>query len=191
MLGTGCCALVRLFKRSVCLTGTAAVVGHAGGGGGDPRERLWLFMSPGNPCAHPTVARRVVCKTAPHGTPHGLHTEATQFCCEPQPHLPGLVCPGPHEVDVGVHTWPLPSPEDRKPGVGCNLKPTTDTTSSSTLQKLDAVGATTFTVRVIKLSLQCPRLLQHRACGLPGPEGVHCEALLLPPGTTSHGLLGH
>lgn len=137
-------------------------------GRGDPRERLWLFMSPSKSlCSSDSV-------------PVTRYPKATQCCCEPQPYLPGLGLLGPHKVDMGMHTRPLPSPEDKKPGVGCNLEPTTDTKSSSTLQKLEAVGATTFSVRVLQLSPTSGGL-QLSACALPscqwpGPVGEHAWA---------------
>lgn len=125
------------------------------------------------------------------------YPKATQCCYEPQAYLPGLGLLGPHKVDMGMHTRPLPSPEDKTPGVGCNLEPTTDTKSSSTLRKLEAVGATTFSVRVLQLSLNIGRAPAQsmRFALLPvaescGSARVGCRALL-SPGAALFGSLDH
>lgn len=137
----------------MCLAGTAAAVGHAGGGG-DLRERLQLFTPPRVPCAHLTAA------TGECGQAfHTIHQRPLHSAVSCSPTSRSGPVPGPHKVNKGVHTPPLPLPEDRKPGLGCDLKLTTDTKLSLTLQKLEAVDATTFTVKVIlKLSLPCPEV---------------------------------
>lgn len=122
------------------------------------------------------------------------HTKATQFCCEPQPHLPALACPGPREVDTGAHTRPLPSAEDKKPGVSSlGVQPKTYHRHHVVLNTSEARRCWCYHIHsqgYLKLSLQCPRLLQLRACGLQGPVGVGFGALVCSPGSTSHGLLG-
>lgn len=79
-------------KEMCVLAGTAVVVGHAGRGGGDPWERLRLFMSPSESlCSSDSM-------------PATWYSKATQCCYEPQPSLPGLGLPGPHKADNGMHT---------------------------------------------------------------------------------------
>lgn len=103
----------------MCLT---AVVGHAGGAwGGGPQTGYEFFMS----------SSKFLCSS--NGVPATWYPKATQCCCEPQPYLPDLGLLDSNKVDMGTHTRPLPSPEDKKPGVGCNLEPAIDTKSSSTL----------------------------------------------------------
>lgn len=69
----------------------------------------------------------------------------------------------------------LPSPEDKKPGVGCNLKPTTDSELSSILQKLETLVLQHSQSRLF-LNYVCnvPRLLQLElaVCPLLSPVGV-------------------
>lgn len=164
-------------------------------GGGDLRERLQLFTPPRVPCAHLTAARDECGQAF-----HTIHQRPLHSAVSRSPTSRSGPVPGPHKVNKGVHTPPLPLPEDRKPGLGCDLKLTTDTKLSLTLQKLEAVDATTFTVKVIlKLSLPCPEVtpaqsLQFALVPVVESCGRACvggSARVLPPGTSSLGLLDY
>lgn len=142
----------------------AAVVGHAGGAwGGDPQTGDSSSCLPANPCAHVTVR-------LPHGTQRPLSAAVSH-----SPTSQTWVC----WIHTGwtwarAHTRPLPSPEDRRPGVGCNLEPTMDTKSSSTLRELEAVGATTFSQRSSSTKSAAFRELQLRAYTLPTSLAESC-----------------
>lgn len=152
--GVGCCALASLFKRKMCAWQGQQQLWDMLVGGGDLRERLQLFTPPRVPCAHLTAARGEGGQAF-----HTIHQRPLHSAVSRSPTSRSGSVPGPHKVNKGVHTPPLPLPEDRKPGLGCDLKLTTDTKLSLTLQKLEAVDATTFTVKVIlKLSLPCPEV---------------------------------
>lgn len=129
-MGVGCCALVSLFERDVYLAGTAAVVDMLVGeeetqGSGCSSSRL-----PASLCAHLAVAKGCCSQVF-----HTIHKRPLRSA-------------GSHRPTSGMHTTLLPLPKDKKPGLGCNLKPTTDTKLFSRLQKLEAVDATTFTERL-------------------------------------------
>lgn len=106
------------------------------GVGRRPTDRDSSSCLPANPCAHLTVR-------LPHGTQRPLSAAVSH-----SPTSQTWVC----WIHTGwtwarAHTGPLPSPEDKRPGVGCNLEPTMDTKSPSTLRELEAVGAPTFSQR--------------------------------------------
>lgn len=138
----GCCALVSLFERDVCLAGTAAVVDMLVGeeetqGSGCPSSRL-----PASLCAHLAVARGAAAKCS---TPHTKGRSA----------LLGATAPPPRSGMCQVHTrWTrarIPHYyhcQRQETRAWCNLKPTTDTKLFSRLQKLEAMDATTFTERL-------------------------------------------
>lgn len=139
------------------------------GVGRRPTDRRQLFMSPGES----------LCSS--NGVPAAWYPEATQCCCEPQLYLPDLGLLDSHRVDMGTrtHTRPLPSPEDKRPGVGCNLEPTMDTKSPSTLREptlreLEAVGAPTFSQRSSSTKSAAFRELQLRAYTLPASLAESC-----------------
>lgn len=141
----------------------AAVVGHAGGAwGGDPQTGDSSSCLPANPCAHLTVR-------LPHGTQRPLSAALSH-----SPTSQTWVC----WIHTGwtwarAHTRPLPSPEDKRPGVGCNLEPTMDTKSPSTLREL-AVGAPTFSQRSSSTKSAAFRELQLRAYTLPASLAESC-----------------
>lgn len=139
----------------------AAVVGHAGGAwGGDPQTGYSSSCLPANPCAHLTVR-------LPHGTQRplsaGNYSPTSQI----------WVC-WIHTGWMWVRAHTQPSPEDKKPGVGCSLEPTTDTKSSSTLRELEAVGATTFSQCSSSTKSASFRELRLRAYTLPASLAESC-----------------
>lgn len=128
----------------MCVLGRdSSSCGHAGGGGGDPRERLQFFTSPSKSVCSSRCGQGC-CSPVFHTIHNRLLSSAGSTAAPPRP---GSV-PGPHKVDTDMHTPLLPLPKDKKPGLGCNLKPTTDTKLFSRLQKLEAMDATTFTERL-------------------------------------------
>lgn len=142
----------------------AAVVGHAGGAwGGDPQTGDGSSCLPANPCAHLTVL-------LPHGTQRPLSAAVSH-----SPTSQTWVC----WIHTGwtwarAHTRPLPSSEDKRPGVGCNLEPTMDTESPPTLRELEAVGAPTFSQRSSSTKSAAFRELQLRAYTLPASLAESC-----------------
>lgn len=150
-------------SREPCvLAGTAVVVGHAVGEGETYGGGCGSSCLLANPCAHLTVPvtrhAKAISAAARSGSARSIQ--------------------GGHG-----HAHTAITITRRQEARGwCNLEPTTDTKSSSTLQKLEAVGAATFSVRVLLLlSLQRRRLLQLRARALPSsqwpsPVGVHAWA---------------
>lgn len=118
------------FLREMCVLGRDnSSCGHAGGGGGDPREWLQFSRLPARLCARLAVASGCCSQVF-----HTIHS-ATQLCGSPAPPPRSGSMTGPHKVDTGTHTPLLPLPKDKKPGLGYNLKPTTDTKLFSRLQK--------------------------------------------------------
>lgn len=107
IVGTGNCALVSHFRRDVCA--------HAGGAwGGDPQTGYGLFMSPSEFLCSSNGTQRPLSAAVNHSPTSQI------WVCWIQTRW------------TWVHTRPLPLPEDKKPGVGCNLESTIDTKSSST-----------------------------------------------------------
>lgn len=142
----------------------AAVVGHAGGAwGGDPQTGDSSSCLPANPCAHLTVR-------LPHGTQRPLSAAVSH-----SPTSQTWVC----WIHTGwtwarAYTRPLPSSEDKRPGVGCNLEPTMDTESPPTLRELEAVGAPIFSQRSSSTKSAAFRELQLRAYTLPASLAESC-----------------
>lgn len=133
------------------------------GVGRRPTDRDSSSCLPANPCAHLTVR-------LPHGTQRPLSAAVSH-----SPTSQTWVC----WIHTGwtwarAHTGPLPSPEDKRPGVGCNLEPTMDTKSPSTLRELEAVGAPTFSQRSSSTKSAAFRELQLRAYALPASLAESC-----------------
>lgn len=183
--GTGNCALVSHFRRDV--RAWQQLWDMLVGWGGDPQTGDSSSCLPANPCAHLTVR-------LPHGTQRPLSAAVSH-----SPTSQTWVC----WIYTGwtwarAHTRPLPSPEDKRPGVGCNLEPTMDTKSSSTLRELEAVGATTFSQRSSSTKSAAFRELQLRAYTLPTSLAESCgvrawaaECASFLQETPSLGHLGH
>lgn len=116
---------------------------------------------PANPCAHLTVARRVVQQNAAHSTQRPLSSAASR---SPTPWVWVWVC--------ARSTQGGPTITRRQETRGW-VQPKTYHRLGVVLDASEArsSGATTFTVKVIlKLRLQCPEIAPVRACCLPSSE---------------------
>lgn len=158
-MGVGCCALVSLFERDVCLAGTAAVVDMLVGEEETQGSGCRAWRLPASLCAHLAVARG-----AAANVPH--HTQkAAQLCWEPQPHLPGLgLCQ--------VHTrWT----RARIPHYyHCQRQPKTYHRHQAVLKTSEARSHGRYNIHrkaILTLSLQCPETAQARPCAGPLPSG--------------------
>lgn len=128
-MGVGCCALVSLFERDVCAWQGQQQLWTCWWGRRRPKGVAAVLRLPARLCARLAVASGCCSQVF-----HTIHS-ATQLCGSPAPPPRSGSMTGPHKVDTGTHTPLLPLPKDKKPGLGYNLKPTTDTKLFSRLQK--------------------------------------------------------
>lgn len=144
------------------------------GVGRRPTDRDSSSCLPANPCAHLMVR-------LPHGTQRPLSAAVSH-----SPTSQTWVC----WIHTGwtwarAHTRPLPSPEDKRPGVGCNLEPTMDTKSPSTLRELEAVGAPTFSQRSSTKSESCGVRAWAAECASSLQEAPHLAIWVTDEGPQS------
>ena len=140
--------------------------GHAGGGGGDPRERLPFFASPSKSVCS-SRSGQGCCSQVFHTT----HKRPLSSAGSHSPTSQVWDVPGPHKVDTGTHTPLLPLPKTRNQGL---VQPKTYHRHQVVLKTSEARSHGRYNIHrkaILTLSLQCPEIAQARPCAGPLPSG--------------------
>lgn len=140
--------------------------GHAGGGGGDPREQLPFFTSPSKSVFSSRSGQGAAAKCS---TPHTKGRSALLGATAPPPRSGSV--PGPHKVDMGTHTPLLPLPKTRNQGL---VQPKTYHRHQVVLKTSEARSHGHYNIHrkaILTLSLQCLETAPARPCAGPLPGG--------------------